>query len=87
MDLPPRGTLYSWVVVHRTVDPVFAAGVPYTIALIELAGGARLALRLKDGLEGLTAGEMIEVCLPSPGEFAMLTGQRAGGLASLGQTS
>lgn len=38
----PSGTLYSWTVVHRAADPAYADEVPYTVALVALADGARL---------------------------------------------
>ena len=38
----PTGALYSWTVIHRAADPVYAAEVPYTVGLVELADGARL---------------------------------------------
>lgn len=41
-----RGRVYSWVVVQRALSPSFQADVPYTIALVELAEGARLFGRL-----------------------------------------
>jgi uncharacterized OB-fold protein len=41
-------TLYSWIVVHRALDPVFADAVPYVVAAVQLAEGARLYSRLVD---------------------------------------
>jgi hypothetical protein len=37
-----RGTIYSWVVVHRALDPVFADDVPYTILTVDLDEGPRV---------------------------------------------
>lgn len=31
-----KGTIYSWVVVHHPVYPVFAAEVPYAVVLVAL---------------------------------------------------
>ncbi len=42
-----RGTLYSWVVVHRAFQPAFAAEVPYTLAAVDLEGGGRMVARLE----------------------------------------
>jgi uncharacterized protein len=42
------GTLYSWIVVHRALDPVFADDVPYVVATVALAEGARIFSRLVD---------------------------------------
>ena len=49
------GTVYSWVTVRRAFNPAFAAQVPYTIATVDLDGGARLAARLEPG-EAAQAG-------------------------------
>ena len=38
----PTGALYSWTVIHRAADPVYADEVPYAVGLVELADGARL---------------------------------------------
>lgn len=40
------GTLYSWVVMRRALDPAFAGAVPYVVAAVELDEGARLFSRL-----------------------------------------
>jgi len=41
-----KGSLYSWVVVHRALSPAFSEDVPYTIGLVELEEGARVFARL-----------------------------------------
>ncbi|MBM3489978.1 MAG: Zn-ribbon domain-containing OB-fold protein [Alphaproteobacteria bacterium] len=42
-----RGRVYSWIVVrHPVPQEVFAAEVPYVVALIELEEGVRLASNL-----------------------------------------
>jgi uncharacterized OB-fold protein len=43
-----RASLYSWIVVHRALDPAFAADVPYVVAAVRLEEGARLFSRLVD---------------------------------------
>lgn len=40
------GTVYSFVVVHRTFDPAFEEDVPYTVATIDLDGGGRMVARM-----------------------------------------
>jgi uncharacterized OB-fold protein len=37
-----RGTIFSFVVVHRVYHPGFAGRVPYVVAVIELEEGPRL---------------------------------------------
>ncbi len=46
VELEARGTVYSWVVVHRAFDQAFRDEVPYTIAVVELAAGCRVLARL-----------------------------------------
>lgn len=41
-----RGRVYSWVGVQRALTPAFESEVPYTIAAVELAEGARVFARL-----------------------------------------
>jgi uncharacterized OB-fold protein len=44
------GTIYSWVRIHRTVDPEFADEVPYTVVAVDLEDGGRMLGRfLGDG--------------------------------------
>jgi uncharacterized OB-fold protein len=47
--LTGRGTVYSWVGVHRALDPAFADDVPYTVAAVDLDEGARVIVRLAAG--------------------------------------
>lgn len=44
---PGRGTLYSWVVVHRAFSDAFSADVPYTVGVVELDEGCRVLARLE----------------------------------------
>lgn len=37
-----RGTVFSYVVVHRVYHPAFADKVPYVVAIIELEEGPRI---------------------------------------------
>lgn len=41
-----HGTVYSWVVTHHVLHPSMEQNVPYVVATIELAEGARLNARL-----------------------------------------
>lgn len=40
------GTVYSWVTVHRALDPAFADDLPYTLAAVDLDDGPRIVGRL-----------------------------------------
>jgi len=55
------GSLYSWVTIHRALDPSFAGEEPYTIGLIELQGGARLYLLIAQVERELVAGEEVSI--------------------------
>ena len=66
-DLDPvvvsgRGTLVSWAVVHQAPVPSLAAAVPYLTAVVELAEGPWLLVRLV-GTEG-GDGPELRVGLP-----------------------
>lgn len=43
-----RGTVYSYSVVHTHPDPAFKQRVPYVVALVTLAEGARLMTEIVD---------------------------------------
>ena len=38
-----RATLYSWVVYHRAYGPAYQSRVPYTVGIVALEEGPRLA--------------------------------------------
>jgi uncharacterized OB-fold protein len=54
VELGGRGTVYSWIVVHRAFNAAFAADAPYVVATVELAPGCRTVARL-DGVTNVTA--------------------------------
>ncbi|CQD17677.1 acyl dehydratase [Mycobacterium lentiflavum] len=66
-DLQPcvasgEGTLVSWAVVHRAPLPVLAASVPYVSAIVELAEGPWLMVRLLvDDASRLQVGDPVRV--------------------------
>lgn len=66
-DLQPcvatgEGTLVSWAVVHRAPLPALAASVPYVSAIVELAEGPWLMVRLlAEDPDGLSAGDPVRV--------------------------
>lgn len=41
-EVSGEGVIYSYTVCHRPAGPAFAADVPYVVALIDLAEGARM---------------------------------------------
>ncbi|WP_243766760.1 Zn-ribbon domain-containing OB-fold protein [Streptomyces sp. GC420] len=57
-----RATLYTWSVVHLNDLPPFAARVPYTAAVVELAEGPRVMTEIVDCAErDLAIGLPLEV--------------------------
>jgi uncharacterized OB-fold protein len=46
----PGGTIYSWIVVHRSADPAMRDELPYSIAAVDLDDGPRVFGRI-DGAE------------------------------------
>lgn len=73
-DLVPHaavgtGTLVSWVVVHRAPLPALAASIPYVSAVVELAEGPWLLVRLiVDNPARLRAGVPVRVCFLRSGD-------------------
>ncbi len=43
-----RGRLYSWVIVHRSLDPEYAQDVPYVIGTVRLEEGPKVFARIVD---------------------------------------
>jgi len=43
-----RGRLYSWVVVHRSLDEEYAADVPYVVGTVRLDEGPKVFARIVD---------------------------------------
>lgn len=57
-DVDARGSVYSWIVVHRAFRPEFAADVPYVVATVDLDAGPRVAVRL-DRPDGVDFGARV----------------------------
>ena len=45
-EISPTGTLWSYAVYHRAMNPRFKDQIPYTVALVELDDGPRMYGRL-----------------------------------------
>jgi uncharacterized OB-fold protein len=54
-----RGRIYSWVVIHRALDPVFAQDVPYTVVAVDLDEGPRMFGRFATDTSGPAAGAAV----------------------------
>jgi len=63
IEAAPRGTIFSWTIVHQSQTPGFAAEVPYAMLLVEVEGqpGVRMVGNLANaGIDAVTAGLPVE---------------------------
>ena len=62
LTLSGRGTIYSWIIVHRPQHPAFFADAPYNVAIVELEEGPRLHTNVVEcPNEALRIGLPVEV--------------------------
>jgi uncharacterized OB-fold protein len=62
VKLSGRGTIYSFIVVHRPQHPAFFDDVPYNVAIVELEEGIRLHTNIIDHpADKLAVGLPVEV--------------------------
>jgi uncharacterized OB-fold protein len=66
-----RGTVYSWVVVHRPQHPVFDGEAPYTILTVQLEEGPRIFARLV-GDGAVSDGAPVRAARYEAGETTLL---------------
>ena len=60
--LSGRGTIYTFIVVHRPQHPAFLGDTPYNVAIIELEEGVRMHTNIVDcSDEDLRIGMPVEV--------------------------
>lgn len=59
-EIAPRGTLWSYAVYHRALDPAFADDVPYAVGLVELEGGFKMYGILRADLDTVKIGAPVE---------------------------
>jgi uncharacterized OB-fold protein len=60
--LSGRGTIFSYIVVHRPQHPAFFGDVPYNVAIVELEEGPRLHTNVVEcANEDLRVGLAVEV--------------------------
>jgi uncharacterized OB-fold protein len=61
-EVAPRGTVYSYTIVHRAPMPCFKADVPYAVALVDIEGTpARLLSNLSGPLDQVRVGMPVDV--------------------------
>ena len=62
ITLSGRGTIYSFIVVHRPQHPAFFGDAPYNVAIVELEEGIRLHSNIVEcANEELRLGMKVEV--------------------------
>lgn len=60
--LSGRGTIYTYIIVHRPQHPAFFADAPYNVAIVELEEGLRMHTNIVEGAnEELHVGMPVEV--------------------------
>ncbi len=68
-----RGTVSTWVVVHREWFPAFRDDLPYNVVQVELEEGVRLTANVVDlSNEALRVGLPVEVVFDDVGETITL---------------
>jgi len=71
-----RGTIYSWVTVHRALHEAFAGDIPYTIVAVDLDEGARMFGRLLEPSDTALAADLRVLLTPYEAGGFVLPGFR-----------
>jgi uncharacterized OB-fold protein len=58
-EFAPEGTLWSYAVYYRALDPSFGDDVPYAVGLIELDVGKKMYGIMQGNLEDLEVGRRV----------------------------
>jgi len=62
-EVAPTGTVWSYAVYHRAMNPRFKDQVPYTVALVELDDGPRMYGRLVGDTAHVAVGAPVRAVL------------------------
>jgi uncharacterized protein len=62
-EISPTGTLWSYAVYHRAMNPRFKNEIPYTVALVELDDGPRMYGRLVGNTANVEVGAPVRAVL------------------------
>jgi uncharacterized protein len=57
--LTPRGTLLSYCVYHRALDPAFRDEIPYAVGYVQLEQGPRMYGQLDGRIDALEVGQQV----------------------------
>jgi len=64
VDVSGRGEVYSYTIVRKPAGPMFAADVPYVVAMIALDEGPRMLTNIvTDDVEAVRIGDRVRVSL------------------------
>ena len=66
-----KGRLVSWVVYHTAFNKAFADRVPYCVAVVELAEGARAITNIVNWRDGLKADQPVELAIEEEDGIAL----------------
>lgn len=58
-EFPAEGTLWSYAVYHRALDPAFADQVPYVVGLVELDAGRKMYGLMTDDESAVRIGRRV----------------------------
>jgi uncharacterized OB-fold protein len=58
-DMSGAGTVWSYTVYRRAMNPAFADAVPYTVALVELAEGVRMVGEMAEPTPEIAIGQPV----------------------------
>jgi uncharacterized protein len=59
VEVGPQGSVWSYAVYHRALQPAFADEIPYTVAVVELDGGPRITARMVRGIGPVAVGDRV----------------------------
>jgi uncharacterized protein len=69
-----RGQVYSWIVIHRALDPAYVDDVPYTVVAVTLDEGPRVFGRIANG--DVTAGQRVRATIYTVDSITLLGFER-----------
>lgn len=59
IEVRPAGSVWSYAVYHRALQPAFADEIPYTVVVVELDDGPRITARMVRGSGPITVGTRV----------------------------
>lgn len=72
-QVPPTGTLYTWVRVHQPFAKGFEPELPYVVAIVEVEGGVRIVAQARyPGDRDPVLGEKVSIYFDAVAEDVLL---------------